>query len=334
MDSDQRKTIRFRGRTESVLETFRVRGRTYFAVQKLSSRGAFRVFDSHAGPDGGFRTLYQFSRSKISRQQLEILRRLSGSNTNRNFPGIVDFVTQGEHLFVVVAWVDGTDLKSYLDAVRSHQTPRPSVPEVVRLVRGLVHGLSHYHRRNSLIHGDVSPANIVLSSGTKQLVLIDFGSAWPQEHAAKREPDELTFPYAAPERLSKHAVVDFRSDVFSLSSIAYELLTLSVPYDGLGGQAGLPELIGKVDNTYRPPSELISKSKRLPQQSIRLLDQCIGTGLQLHPDRRFATSREWLDTWDSLHFCFKKGGRLSRFEELVVTAIDSLSRIFGGPRDK
>ena len=334
MDSDQRKTIRFRGRTEEVLESFRVRGRNYFAVEKLSSRAAFRVFDSHAGPDGGFRTLYRFPRSQISRQQLEILRRLSGSNTNRNFPGIVDFVTQGEHLFVVVAWVDGTDMKSYMEAVRDRRTPRPSVSEVVRLVRGLVHGLSHYHRRNSMIHGDVSPANIVLSSGTKQLVLIDFGSAWPQEQAAKREHDELTIPYSAPERLAKHAAEDFRSDMFSLSVIAYELLTLSVPYDGLGGQAGLPELIGKVESVYRPPSELISRSNRLPQQSIRLLDQCIGTGLQLHPDNRFATSREWLDAWDSLHFGFIKGGRLSRFEEWVVTAIEGLSRMFGGQRDK
>lgn len=328
MEHGDKKTIRFRGRTENVLETFRVRGRKYFAVQKLSGRDAFRVFDSHAGPEGGFRTLYKFSRSDVSRQQLEIFRRLIRRNGNQNFPGIVDFVSQGKYLFVVVSWVEGTDLQRYLESVRSQQTPRPSVPEIVRLVRGLVHGLSHYHRRNSMIHGDVSPANIVLSTGTSQLVLIDFGAAWPQEHTANREHDELTLPYAAPERISNHAAVDIRSDIFSLSSVAYELLTLSVPYDGLGGQAGLPGLSGQVENTYSPPSALIANPKRLPQKAIRLLDECIGRGLKLHPDERFGTSREWLAAWDSLHLCFKKGGGLNQFEELIVTVIDSVSSVF------
>lgn len=328
MENGEGKTIRFRGRTEKVLETFRVRGRQYLAVQKLNGRAAFRVFDSHAGPEGGFRTLYKFPRSDISRQQFEVLRRLSGPNLNRNFPGIVDFASQRNHLFVVVAWVEGVDLGCYLDSVRNNQTPRPSVSEVVRLVRGLVHGLSHYHRRNSMIHGDVSPANIVLSNGTKQLVLIDFGAAWPQELSSNREHDELTLPYAAPERISKNAAVDFRSDIFSLSSIAYELLTLAVPYDGLGGQAGMPQLIAQVESTYRPPSALIANSKRLPQKAFRLLDECIGTGLQLHPDQRFATSRDWIDAWDSLYFCFKKGGRLNGLEELVVNVIESISSLF------
>lgn len=333
MKNGDQKTIQFRGRTENVLETFRVRGRKYLAVEKLSGRAAFRVFDSHAGPDGGFRTLYKFPRSDISRQQFAVLRRLSGPNINRNFPGIVDFAWQGKYLFVVVAWVEGSDLRFYLESVRSKKTPRPNVPEVVRLVRGLVHGISHYHRQTSIIHGDVSPANIILTSGTKQLVLIDFGAAWPQEQAAIGQQDELTIPYAAPERISKHTAVDFRSDIFSLSSIAYELLTLSVPYDGLGGQAGTPELVGDAGNSYRLPSTMIAGSKRLPKRALGLLDQCIGTGLQLHPDQRYATSRQWLDAWDSLNLCLKKGDRLNRFEELVVTVVDSISSLFSRKRD-
>ena len=170
MTKSDRKTIRFRGKTEAVLETIRVRGRTYFAIEKLSHRGAFRVFDPHAGPDGDFRVLHRISKSDVTPQKIEILRRLGGENSNRNFPGIVDFAHQNNDLFVVVGWVAGTSLQAYLNSVRADKTPRPSVTEVVRLVRGLVHGVSHFHRRTNIIHGDISPANIVITSGTKQLV--------------------------------------------------------------------------------------------------------------------------------------------------------------------
>ena len=39
MAPTERKTIRFRGRTEPVIESFHVRGRSYFALEKLSGRG-------------------------------------------------------------------------------------------------------------------------------------------------------------------------------------------------------------------------------------------------------------------------------------------------------
>ena len=106
MTQSARKTIRFRGKSEPVLETFRVRGRSYFALEKLSRRGAYRVFDSHAGPDGDLRVLYRFAKADVPRQRIEVLRRLSGPNANRNFPGIVDFTYQGDDLFGVLVLVE------------------------------------------------------------------------------------------------------------------------------------------------------------------------------------------------------------------------------------
>lgn len=326
MASPHSKTIQFRGRTEPVIESFYVRGRTYFALEKLSSRGAYRVFDPHAGPHGDYRVLHRVSQSQMSREQLEVLRRLGGPGGNRNFPSIVDFVRQRGDLFIVIGWVHGVDLRNYLSAVRDGKTPRPNVREVVRLVRGLAHGLSHYHRRTNVIHGDLSPANIVITSGTSNLVLIDFGAAWPIEGAAQREQDAYTQPYAAPERIAKHASEDFRSDIFSLTAIAYELLTLTLPYDGLGGQAGTPQLSTKAASAYCDPSRKIPSQGRLTSSTLRLLDSCVGGGLKLHPDERFATSSEWLAAWDKLHLSLQKGTRLSRIETVIVAGIDAVAK--------
>lgn len=323
MASPHSKTIRFRGRTERVIESFRVRGRTYFALEKLTASGAYRVFDQHAGPGGDYRALHLVPKSKMTRQQLDVLQRLSGPGANRNFPGIVDFLPQRDVFVVVVGWVHGTNLKTFLNAIRDGNSPRPSPRDVVRLVRGLVHGVSHYHRKTNVIHGDISPANIVITPGTSNLVLIDFGSAWPMERAAQREQDAYTEPYAAPERIAQHAAEDFRADMFSLSTIAYELLTLALPYDGLGGRAGTPLLAEKAADAYRDPSHQIPSRNRLPKSTVRQLDECVGGGLRLGPDERFATSREWLAAWDALYLSFQKGSRLSRIESLFVAGIDA-----------
>lgn len=321
MASRTRRSIQFRGKSEPVLETIRADGRTYFALEKLSSRGAFRVFDPHAGPQGDYRVLYRVPGSKQSRQSVEVLRRLSGPSGNRNFPGIVDFIRQRDEVLVVVAWVDGTNLQSYLDAIRNRKTPHPSVSEVVRLTRGLVHGVAHYHRRTNIVHGDISPANIVLTSGTTQLVLVDFGAAWPIESTAtKAVGDGVTEPYAAPERITAHAAEDFRSDAFSLSVVAYELLTLSIPFGGLGGRAGTPNLASKLGEAYEAPTKLIC-TERLPRRVVRLIDDCFARGLAIHPDDRFSTTSDWIAAWDSLHFAMKSGTRLNRIESFIADKI-------------
>ena len=155
---------------------------------------------------------------------------------------------------------------------------------------------------------------------------IEYGGDYPASR--------LTQPYAAPERIAKHASEDFRSDMFSLSTIAYEMLTLTIPYDGLGGQAGTPKLAAKTAGSYRNPSREIPSRGRLTKGAVRLLDGCVGRGLKLHPDERFATSTEWLAAWDELHLSLKKGSRLSRVEEVFLTGIDLLTRQLWWTRER
>jgi serine/threonine protein kinase len=319
------RTIRFRGREEEILDVISVRGRQYFVLEQLSHRGAFRVFDRRAGINGDYRMLYRLPYSRVSRQRIETLRRLSGPTANRNFPYISDCVRHGDDLVIVMSWVWGQDLRELLSQVRQGKCQRPSVTETVRLCRGLAHGLSHYHRRAQVVHGDVSPANLVLTSGTTNLVLVDFGSAWPVEQSATKDfGDGFTPPYAAPERIARHALEDFRADMFSLSVVAYELLTLEIPYDGAGGRAGLPNLAASFTGTLVPPSHLIAEPKRLPQQPLEQMNELFRVSLAFHPDGRFATRGEWLAAWDGLHFALRKGSRLSGFEQALLSWLESI----------
>lgn len=319
------RKIRCRGREEEIIDRFMVRGREYLALEKLSRRGAFRVFDRQAGIGGDYRVLYRIPFSQLIQQRLETLRRLSGPTANRNFPYISDCVRQGQELFVLMSWVWGTNLRDLWAGVRQGTVQRPSVTETVRLIRGLAHGLSHYHRHAQFVHGDVSPANIVVTTGTKNLVLVDFGSAWPVELSATKQPgDGMTSPYAAPERLARHALEDFRSDQFSLSVVAYEMLTLEIPYDGAGGGAGVPAWAKDFEGTWVPPSQKIVTPSRLPQPALAFLDQLFRVSLALHPDDRFAGRSEWLSAWDELHQSLRKGDRLAGIERRLLDWLEQI----------
>ena len=326
MTHRSRKSIRFRGKEETVIESLRVRGRTYYVLEKLSARGAYRVFDPHAGPNGDYRALYRLANDQTARQKIEVLKRFSGPNGNRNFPSIVDYVRDRDQLIVVLAWVSGTNLRDYLKAIRDRKTPAPSPSETVRLMRGMAHGLGHFHRRLNVVHGDIAPANLIITSGTKQLIAVDFGSAWPVEQtAAKGVGDGVTALYAAPERVTGQGE-DFRADMFSLAIIAFEMLTLELPFDGLGGQAGLPALQKKVISKYKPPSGFGQISKQLPRETIRNLDDVIQTSLAFDAEDRYLTRSEWLAAWDSLYDSCRKETRLNSFEKMLVGCFDFVAR--------
>lgn len=311
--------VRYRGREEPVLDVFYVRGRRYLVLERLSHRGAFRVFDAQATVGGNYRLLCRVPRSQWTRQKAEVLRRVSGPSAHRSFPLMAECLPVRDEVVCVLEWIHGITLRDYLEQVRQRRVARPSAREIVRLARGLAHGLFHYHRRTTLIHGDVSPANIIITEGTSRWILVDFGSAWPVERSAQREPgDGATYPYAAPERLARHALEDARSDMFALGVVVYECLTLNIPYEGLGGQAGLPGLAEQMQGAYQPASHGIAQRDRLPAETLRQLDRVLGRSLALHPDARYATSAAWLAEWDELWRLLQAGGRLAGWQRWVV----------------
>jgi serine/threonine protein kinase len=89
------------------------------------------------------------------------------------------------------------------------------------------------HRQN-VIHGDINPANVVVSADGQRLTLVDFGLA---PHVvglcADRSALELagTLPYIAPEQTGRmDRLVDHRADLYSLGATLYEMLSGAPPF--------------------------------------------------------------------------------------------------------
>lgn len=313
--------ITVRGHVDPVIDELVLGKKRFLVLEQLGGRDRFRVFDQSAGFHGDYRVVIFLPRSRDTEQQVEVLRR--HAEKNLHFPKIIECIRQGDRLGVVTTWIWGIDLRRYLVDVREKKINRPSTREICRLFNKLAHGLAHLHVKTNVVHGDIKPANIILEKDPTRFVLIDFGSSWPSERAARKSPgDGISLPYAAPEQLISGAVPDFRSDIFSLSVVFYELLTLEIPYDGAGGQAGLPENRADFSDKCRPPTQLITDGHLLPAGCIPALDRLLKRGLALEPNERFSDRSDWLRAMDDLLYQFRDGTRLGFFGRTFLGVLD------------
>ena len=297
--SDGKRTVRIAGRSYPVINELMIRRHRYLLAKKASGPGRTRYLAADA--DAAYQPclVLILPRSEAADAHIRALKRLPPGNVN--LPRILAFETAGNEIRMVLTWVSGIDLKSYLDSVKAKNTARPSAFECVRLIRGLAHGLRALHRNAQLVHADLTPANLILTSHNSHLVTVDFGSAWAVERYAYREAaDGMTSVYAAPE-LHNGAPANFRCDHFSASVILYELLTLNLPYANLGGKAGRSHMVDRMKHKFVPPSKSSPDRQRMPRSIWEGIDSVVATGLAMEPDDRFATPRAWLDAIDAVY---------------------------------
>ena len=224
-----------------------------------------------------------------ARQLITSLQRLNRHGSA--VPALLDVERRGEEWQVLTDWIEGQSLTSYLRQAREGVKPWPSVYETVRLFRGFVHGLTQLHQLAGQFHGDVSPTNLIVRAQPLGLVLVDYGSAWPAADVmAVRYGEGATQGYAAPERFTSPAAA---SDQFAATVVFYEMLTGKLPYDGMGGRAGLAEYADAFAKKYVSSSKLPVDTRRIPRQTWRAIDELADTALRLEPGERFANGQEW-----------------------------------------
>lgn len=315
------RPVRYRGRTEPVVDEMTLGGKRYLILEKLKGgdRQRYRAFDPLAGPKGDMRAICVLPRSQATGQHVEVLQRLS--QNNRDMPAILEYHRRGGQIFLVMPWVWGLDLKTHLRLAGRGRFRWPSAVQAFNLFRRFAHLLRSFHRGCNLVHGDVTPANLVLCRNPNRLVMIDFGSAWAVEKTLARDiGDGKTDPYASPEQHEGREFIDFRSDQFSASVIGYQLLTGDVPYDKMGGKAGHPEFRDEFAETYVPPSQCCRDRRPLPPKVWTKIDRVITKGLSFDSKARYETDELWLDDLDDIDTDLNRRPRENLISRLVRTA--------------
>ena len=137
------------------------------------------------------------------------------STTHDNIVQVFDFIEDPRGLFLVMEYVDGSDLARALD-----QIPGPiETEQALRMLKQVASALVALHQAG-VVHRDLKPANILLTA-TGRVKVVDLGLATLID---QQETLELgSTRYMAPERFGEEPI-DGRADVYSLGMIAYEML--------------------------------------------------------------------------------------------------------------
>ncbi|HET7218411.1 MAG TPA: serine/threonine-protein kinase [Vicinamibacterales bacterium] len=159
--------------------------------------------------------------------------RASARLRHPNIVSILDFNVDDEnHPFLVMELLNGLSVRDEIVA-----RGRLDLAEVLQIVPPLCSALQFAHDLG-IVHRDLKPANIVyheFAPGERVYKLVDFGLANLRDTDETRltGPHEFlgTIAYASPEQLSG-AVVDERSDIYSMGVVIFEMLTGRQPFVG------------------------------------------------------------------------------------------------------
>ena len=160
---------------------------------------------------------------------VERFRREARSVAQLSHPNIVTVIDRGEQdgrQYIVFEYVKGENLKALVQRVG----PLPE-EEAVRLALQIARALGFAHD-NGLVHRDVKPQNVLLN-GDGQAKVTDFGIARSLDVGGLTQTGTVmgTSDYIAPEQ-ARGSQVDAQSDIYSLGTVLYELLTGEVPFPG------------------------------------------------------------------------------------------------------
>jgi serine/threonine protein kinase len=161
--------------------------------------------------------------------------------------------------------------------------PRAFYTAVARLGAKAAEALVHAHEYG-VVHRDIKPANLMIDT-QGHLWVTDFGLAQFQADTGLTQTGDLlgTLRYMSPEQAGRNRVLlDHRTDIYSLGSTLYELLTLRPPFDGTDRQTLLDQILND------EPRPLRTLRKSVPAELETIVLKC----LEKEADRRYATAQE------------------------------------------
>ena len=165
-------------------------------------------------------------------------------------------------LFMALQLLPGQTLDSVLKSKK-----RLEWQEALRIARRVAEALEHAHSEG-VVHRDIKPANImILPSGDPKIM--DFGIAKIETTRLTATGQFIGTPlYMSPEQAMARPV-DGRSDIFSLGSVLYEMLTGVPPFDG---ESVTKILFQLMSTEPEPPSVRVDS---LPPAIDNILRRCL-----------------------------------------------------------
>lgn len=220
--------------------------------------------------------LKEIRKSEAGRDEIEYYSLLMEANimkslNHASIPRITTMEEEGDSIFIVMDYVDGMSIKSWLI-----KKGRINQDVAVNWMKQITQVLIYLHnRKNPIFYRDMKPDNVMIQSDGN-IKLVDFGISVVIKNPNQKIDKALgTKGYAAPEQSKKGSICDLRSDIYAMGKTFYYMLT------------GI--------NPSQIPKGTTLKPVRTIDSSISIgLEKIINKCIKENPDDRYQTCEELL----------------------------------------
>ena len=216
--------------------------------------------------------------------------------------------TNDSKVFIALAYYDGITLKKKI------QKGALKIQEAFDVTIQIAEGLAKAHEQG-ITHRDIKPANIMITNDGVVKIL-DFGLAKLNGQSGLTMVGTTlgTTAYMSPEQASG-AVLDHRTDIWSLGAVFYEMLTGEIPFKAEHDQAIMYMIINE---DLMPPSSLDLK---IPHK----LDTFISKMMSKDPGKRFQSMKELIKNLQLLKEELETVEKTIKIKSIAVLPFDNIS---------
>jgi serine/threonine protein kinase/tetratricopeptide (TPR) repeat protein len=205
----------------------------YVIIEELGKGGMgiiYKARDPDIDREVAIKTIKEdfFAQSPYPEKTLKQFRleaKAAGRLSHANIATIYEVGKKNDMTFIVMQYIPGQSLRQIIQSGKKF-----NVDEIVHLMAQVCRGLDYAHK-NGIVHRDIKPENILIDKEGKPYI-VDFGIATIESFSTTlTNTTKGTLAYMSPEQIQA-AQVDYRTDIFSLGIVIYELLSGKRPFSG------------------------------------------------------------------------------------------------------